>query len=184
MGPRTAARVVHDLGLAACLGGTLFGKVAFNPSVGVVSSKPERGRIGGTTWNRFNTLNTLSFVLAAATWLYERLDPAGGEMDRRVPGLVRAKDVLFGVTGSAGVAVLVLQILLNRQAPQGAVPLETGGIPAPEASARASVMQRSVSALGSVHVALFAALVAVTALLSPGSPEPARRPAVARGPRR
>ena len=180
----TAARVAHDLGLAACFGGTLFGKAAFNPSVGVVDSKPERGRIGGTTWNRFNALNTASFALAAATWLYGRLGPAGEEMDRRAPRLVRAKDALFGVAGATGMAVLVLQILLYRQAPQGAVPLETGSVPAPEASALASLMQRSVSALGSVHVALFAALVAATAVLSSGAPETARRPAVVRRPRR
>ena len=179
---RTAARVVHDLCLAACFGGTLFGKIAFNPSVAVVASKPERGRIGGTTWNRFNVLNTASFVLATATWLYKRPRPADGEMDRREMGLVRAKDVLFGVAGSAGAAVLVLQILLNRQAPEGAAPLETGGVPAPEASARASVMQRSVSAMGSVHVALFAALVAATTALSSGAP--ARWPGVARRPSR
>ena len=160
----TAARVVHDLCLAACFGGTLFGKAAFNPSVGVVASKPERGRIGGTSWNRFNALNTISFVLVAVTWLYGRLGPAGEEMDRSEARLVHAKDVLFGVAGSAGLVVLVLQILLNRQAPGGAVPLETGGVPAPEASARASLMQRSVSAMGSVHVALFAALIAATAV--------------------
>ncbi len=180
-----AARVVHDLGLAACLGGTLFGKAAFNPSVGVVASKPERGKIGGTTWNRFNTLNTISFVLAAAAWLYGRLGRAGEGMGvRHAPGLVRVKDVLFGVTGPTGLAVLVLQILLYHQAPQGAVPLETGGVLAPEASARASLMQRSVSALGSVHVALFVALVATSAVLSSGSPETAPPPTVARRPGR
>ena len=74
----TAARVAHDLGLAACFGGTLFGKIAFNPSVGVVASKPERGRLGGTSWNRFNALNTASFVLAVATWLSGRSDPRAG----------------------------------------------------------------------------------------------------------
>ena len=164
--PSTAARVAHDLGLAACLGGTLFGKAAFNPSVGVVGSKTERGKVGGTTWNRFNALNTAAFVVAAATWLPGRLDPAGARTDRLARDLVVAKDTLMVVAGSTGLIVLTLQVLLYRQAPRGAVPLETGGVPAAEASARAALLQRTVSALGSVQIALFAALIAVTAILS------------------
>lgn len=161
----TAVRVAHDLGLAACLGGTLFGKAAFNPGVGIVGSKTERGKVGGTTWNRFNALNTASFVVAAATWLPGRLGTTGAEPDRRARNLAVAKDTLMGVAGSTGLAVLVLQALLYRQAPRGAVPLETGGVPAAEASARAALLQRTVSALGSVQIALFAALIAVTTLL-------------------
>jgi hypothetical protein len=159
----TAARVAHELALAGCFGGTLFGKVAFNPSVGVVASKPERGKVGGNTWNRFNALNVASFGVAAATYLPWRLGSAR-ETDRRA--LVRAKDVLFGVASSTGLAALVVQAVLYRQAPEGAVPLETGGVPAPEASVRASRLQRAVSALGSANVALFGGLVAVTAVLS------------------
>jgi hypothetical protein len=73
----TAARVVHDLGLAVCFGGTLFGKVAFNPSVRALASKPERGRVGGTTWNRFNVLNAASFGAAMLSWSYWRVGSAG-----------------------------------------------------------------------------------------------------------
>ena len=54
------------------------------------------------------------------------------------------------------------QLALYRQAPEGAVPLETGGVPAPEASARAARLQRIVSA----SVALFGSLVAVTTVMS------------------
>lgn len=162
----TAARAAHDLGLAACFGGTLFGKAAFNPSVGVLASKPERGKLGGTTWNRFNALNAASFGVAATTWLPVRPGSAGKRTDRRARNLVLAKDVLLGVAASTGLAAVVVQLVLYRQAPEGAVPLETGGVPAPEASGRAALLQRAVSVLGSANVALFAGLVAVTATLS------------------
>jgi hypothetical protein len=162
----TAVRVAHNLGLAACFGGTLFGKIAFNPSVGVIRSKPERGKVGGTTWNRFNALNTASFVVAAATWPPLRYGFPGEKTNRRARNLVRAKDVLMGFAGSTGLTVLVLQIVLYRQAPEGAVPLESGGVPAAEASDRASRLQRAVSALGSVHLVLFAGIVTLTAMLS------------------
>jgi hypothetical protein len=161
-----AARVVHDLGLAANFGGILFGKAAFNPSVGVVSSKTERGSLGGTTWNRFNALNTLSFLATAATWPSARSGLLSKNASPRARALLRAKDALMGAGGSLGLLVLVLQVVLYRQAPGGAVPLETGGIPAAEASARASQLQRAVSSLGSVHVALFAGLIALTTVLS------------------
>jgi hypothetical protein len=45
------------------------------------------------------------------------------------------------------------------------VPLETGGVPAPEASDKAARLQRLVGALGSVNVALFVGLIAATTAL-------------------
>lgn len=147
-------------------GGTLFGKVAFNPNLSLIGSKTERGKVGGTTCNRFNALNAASFVLAAATWLPQRFGLTGERRHLRVVrNLVLAKDVLMGVAGSVGLSVLVLQIVLYRQAPKGAVPLERGGVPAAEASDRASWLQRAVSVLGSVHIALFASIVALTTML-------------------
>jgi hypothetical protein len=176
----TAARVAHDLGLAACFGGIIFGKIAFNPSVGIVASKPERGRLGGTSWNRFNALNTASFVVAGATWLSGRSGLSGWGMDRRARNLVLAKDALMGVAGCTGLTVLILQIVLYRQAPEGAVPLETGGVPAADASGRASRLQRTVSALGSVHIALFAGLLALTTVLSAKTDQSPRRRVLSR----
>jgi hypothetical protein len=122
----TAARVIHDLGLAVCFGGAQFGKVAFNPSVGAIACKTERGRVGGTTWNRFNVLNVASFGAALLSWLPSRLGSAGKDANRRVHELILIKDVLTAVATTTGLAVLVAQVLLNRQAPEGAVPLETG----------------------------------------------------------
>ena len=41
----TAAWVAHELGLAASFGGLLFGKLALNPNLDVLESKPERGKL-------------------------------------------------------------------------------------------------------------------------------------------
>ena len=73
---------------------------------------------------------------------------------------------MTGAAATTGLAALVAQVLLNHQAPEGAVPLETGGVPAPEASDRAALLQRLVSALGSANVVLFAGLIAATTVLS------------------
>lgn len=96
--------------------------------------------------------------MAAATWLPERFGLSGERTNLRARNLVLAKDVLMGVAGSAGLSVLALQIVLYRQAPKGAVPLEAGGVPAAEASDQACWHQRAVSALGSVHIGLFAGI--------------------------
>ena len=38
----TAAWIAHELGLASSLGGLLFGKLALNPNLDAVESKPDR----------------------------------------------------------------------------------------------------------------------------------------------
>ena len=161
-----AARIAHDLGLAACFGGTLFGKVVFNSSLPAIGSKTERGRLGAAFWNRSNPINAAAFGVAVATWLPGRIRLSGGEVDPRSRSLVLAKDALMGAAASAGLAAVVAQISLNRRAPEGAVPLASGGLPASEAEETTALIQRAVGALGGVNVALFGGLVAVTAAVS------------------
>ncbi len=163
---KAAARIAHELGLAACFGGTLFGKVVFNSSLPVVGSKTERGRLGAAFWNSANPVNAAAFGVAVAAWLPGRLGPSYKEADGGTRGLLLAKDALMGAAGTAGLAAVLAQISLNRRAPEGAVPLESGGLPAPEAGETTALIQRAVGALGGVNAALFAGLVAVTAALS------------------
>ena len=88
---RAAARIAHDLGLAACFGGTLFGKVVFNSSLPAVGSKTERGRLGAAFWNSANPVNAAAFGLAVATWLPGPLGRSCGEAEggRGVCSLLR-----------------------------------------------------------------------------------------------
>ena len=162
----TAARIAHDLGLAACFGGTLFGKVVFNSSLPVVGSKTERGRLGAAFWNSANPVNAAAFGVAVATWLPGRLGHSNGGAQEDTRGLLFAKDALMGSAAVAGLAAVLAQVSLNRRAPEGAVPLKSGGVPAPEAGETTALIQRAVGALGGVNVVLFAGLVAVTAALS------------------
>lgn len=163
---KAAARIAHDLGLAACFGGTLFGKVAFNSSLPVLGSKTERGRLGAAFWNSANLVNAAAFGVAVATWLPGRLGRSYEEADGGTRGLLMVKDALMGAAGTAGLAAVLAQVSLNRRAPGGAVPLESGGVPAPEAGETTALIQRAVGALGGVNVALFGGLVALTAALS------------------
>jgi hypothetical protein len=55
---------------------------------------------------------------------------------------------------------------LARQAPNGAVPVETGTKPAPETPEKAARIQRSLGVLGSLNIVAGVALVAVNAVLA------------------
>jgi hypothetical protein len=99
------------------------------------------------------------------SWSYWRVGSAGKDTNRRAHGLSLTKDVLTGMATSTGLVALVAQVMLNHQAPGGAVPLETGGVPAPETSDKTARLQRLVGVLGSVNVALFGGLIAATAAL-------------------
>jgi hypothetical protein len=50
-------QVLHNVGMAAWVGGTLFGRVALNPSVAQISSQAERGAVANAAWNAYNVVN-------------------------------------------------------------------------------------------------------------------------------
>ena len=89
----TAAWVAHNLGLAACFGGLLFGKAALNPNLRAIESEADRGKILNTAWNRYNAINVASFATAAITWFPGRLgSPSCEARTRRNPKLPSCPD--------------------------------------------------------------------------------------------
>ncbi|MBA2581654.1 MAG: hypothetical protein H0V03_12545, partial [Thermoleophilaceae bacterium] len=54
-----ATRALHDIGLAAWLGGSMFGKFALNPAVRLAQDKSDRGKIVNGAWNGYNAVNSL-----------------------------------------------------------------------------------------------------------------------------
>jgi hypothetical protein len=146
----TAAWVAHNLGLAACFGGLLFGKTALNPSLSAIDSEADRGKILNTAWNRYNAINIASFATAAATWFPGRLGLSGKEIDQQTRNLVLAKDALFAVGALTGLASVIQGRALTGQAPEGAVPIESGTTPAAHTPEKAAGLLRSVNQLGKV----------------------------------
>lgn len=162
----TAAWVAHELGLGACLGGLLFGKLAFNPSLQALNDKSERGELLNTTWNRYNIVNAASLGTAAATWFFGRAAISGESIDQEARGYVLAKDALFIASAVSGLASIIAGRRLTAQAPDGAVPIDSGTQPAPETSEEASRLLRTVNQLGNLNVVLNVAIIAVTTILS------------------
>jgi hypothetical protein len=157
--------VLHNLGLAVGFGGSLFGKVALNPAVKVLGSKEERGQVTNAAWNGFNIINAASVGLSALTWLIGRSRLTGREIDAETRGLVIAKDVLLGATVALGAANIFGGAYLAKQAPEGAVPAETGLTPTDETPEAAATTMKALDIMGIINIAAMAGVIAITAIL-------------------
>lgn len=160
-------RAAHDVGLAAWLGGALFGKLAHNPSLVKIASHAERGSVSNAAWNGYNPVNAIGLGTAAIGWAAARATEANGDkLSGRERALSTAKDGLMASSVLTGVLSGVQGARLARQAPDGAVPVETGTKPAPETPKKAAGIQRSLGLLGNLNIASGIALVAVNAILA------------------
>jgi hypothetical protein len=162
-----STRAAHDVGLAAWLGGAMFGKFAHNPSLVKISNRAERGSVSNAAWNGYNPINALGLGTAAVGWAAARATEArNGRLSGRERALSAAKDGLMASSVLTGVLSGVQGARLARQAPDGAVPVETGVTPAPDTPPKAAVIQRSLGVLGNLNIASGVALVAVNAILA------------------
>ncbi|HEY2771700.1 MAG TPA: hypothetical protein VGI87_14090 [Solirubrobacteraceae bacterium] len=147
-------RIVQDLSVAALLGGNLFGRVALNPALGDVSDKSERGSVLNRAWQRYGYINSLALLTLVATHLSERLRGETG------PG---PRDVALGAVAITGLASAAGGVGFARQAPGGAVPLDSGSESAPETADRAAKLKSAVNILGALNLAAEFALLAIDA---------------------
>ena len=177
-----AAQVAHDVGLAAWLGGAMFGKFAHNPSLQLISSPTERGQVANAAWNGYNVVNSLGLGSAGATYLAARLtELQRSNLSASEESLVTAMDVLMGAAVVTGIANGVLGAALAKQAPGGAVPVKTGVLPLPETPPRAAKIQRAIGVLGTLNIATGVVLVGTNAVFRRGAfSRPATRRASSR----
>ena len=162
-----AGRAAHDLGLAGLLGGNLFGRFALHPSVTAISDKEERGKVVNAAWRRYGTVNSLSLAAVCAGWLGARLtEVTDRNISAREAALARVKDALVAAVAVTGLATAAQGVRFARQAPEGAVPLESGTDPAPETPRAAARTKRVVNGLGRANALAEVGLVAVNAALA------------------
>ena len=176
----TAAWVVHNLGLAICFGGSVFGKTSLNPNLDVIDTEPDRGKILNTSWNRFNVISAASFIASAATWFPGRLGLSGGEIDQQTRNLVLAKDLLYAAGTASGIASVIRGRALAEQAPGGAVPIADGTTPSSNTPQKAASLLRSVNQLGNLNLAITGAILGITTILSMKATESSKFSAVSR----
>ena len=158
----TPVRSLHKMGLGICLGGTLFGLIALNPSVERISNKSERGRVLNEAWARFQTIGTLAMGVTVAMWRLGGLKRAESDLD---PTLAGIKNILLGGALVTSVASALVGMRIARQAPEGATPVESGTEPAPETPEEAARSQRLSAFLGLATVAQVAGVLGLSSAL-------------------
>ncbi len=162
---QNVGQVVHDVGLASWLGGSMFGKFALNPAVQAIPDRRARGKVANAAWNGYNVVNSLGLGSAAVVHLAARgTELAGPRQTSTEKTLTRIQDGLMISAVVTGVLNGVQGYRLKRQAPDGAVPIETGTKPAPETPQAAASIQRSLGLLGNVNIATGIALIATHAI--------------------
>jgi hypothetical protein len=94
-----ATRAAHDVGLAAWLGGAMFGKFAHNPALVKIASHSERGSVSNAAWNGYNPINAIGLGTAALGWIAARMTEANpGNLTGRERALSTAKDGLMAAS--------------------------------------------------------------------------------------
>lgn len=161
----TTAWVLHDLGLAANFGGTLFGQLALHPAVRTIESKQERGKVTHEAWERFRVVDGASLAVMAGTWLVGRTFLSGGEVGRHSRMTTLAKDIFVGGAVLSGIGALVVGNLLDRES-GGAPAIESGSEPAAETPPRIAFLQKLVNGFGAAKLFFDAGVLATTAVLA------------------
>lgn len=174
----SAGRAAHDAGLAALLGGNLYGRVALHPALAEVGEKSERGKVVNRAWRRYGWVNSAALVAIVGGWAGARANEATpSSLSPRERTLAKAKDAAVAAVAVTGIASAITGIRFARAAPDGAVPLEDGNTPAPETPEKAARLKGRLNVLSTASVAAELVLVGVNAALGQANfrRPPARR---------
>jgi hypothetical protein len=163
-----AGRAAHELGVAALLGGNLFGRLALHPAVERISDPRERGEVVNAAWRRYGTVNSVGLAALTAGWAGARAEEARGpgKLTARERSLARVKAGLVATVFVTGLLTAIEGVRFSKQAPGGAVPLQDGSTPAASTPPAAARMKRTLNVLGATAIGAEAALVAVNAALA------------------
>jgi hypothetical protein len=166
LGP-TAAELAQDAGLAALLGGNLFGRLAMHPALADVSDETERGKVLNHAWRRYGNVNSVGLLGIVVGWLSVRGAQSGAlwtSPERR--SLILAKDIAVGGVAVTGLASAAGGVGFSQQASEGAVPMADGTDPVPDTPPRARGLKHLVNVLGGLNLVAELSLLSVNVLLS------------------
>lgn len=164
----TAAWVAHDLGLAAAVGGSLFGKTAFDPAVNKLRNAKWREKVNEDAWGRYGPLTLAAHAAIAVPWIVGRFMLSGKEAGGTARALTRAKDILVGVSLVTVAASAILGRLMSKRHARDRQPEEVGAANAmPDHQAHEKTMlDRAIDVVSTVNLAANAGLIGVTSALA------------------
>jgi hypothetical protein len=164
---QNVGRALHDVGLAAWMGGQVFGKFALDPAVKELSDPRERGRVASSAWMGFNQIGTTGLGAAAVVRVVARLTemrgsaaltPTERSLNRLQDGLMLAAIGLTAATGAQGKQL--------SEAGGGAPPIGSGDQPSGVTPQPIAEQQRTVGTLGTLTLVLGTSLVALNGVVS------------------
>jgi hypothetical protein len=164
----TTAWVLHDLGLATSVGGTVFGKAGLHRGMDKASSNGKAEMVE-QAWEKFTPINLLSHVAVGVTWFLGRSVLSGREIGKSTRRLVLAKDALTGVYLVSGLASAAAGYgateLRNEKDSSVASFAKDIGV---RGSARdlSRKLQRASTILGTTNLVAGSALLGLTAVLA------------------
>ncbi|QRN98045.1 hypothetical protein JRI60_02930 [Archangium violaceum] len=161
----TSAYVLHNLGLASGFGGSLFGRIALNPSAKLITDKQDRAKIVNAAWNGYNIVNAIGLGTSALTWFFGRSKVSGRSISPVARKLVIAKDFLMGATLVSGLVNLIGGGFLAKRSLQEGIPMESGSKAAEEAPQDVKNATKLVNWLGVFSLATMAGLIGVSTWL-------------------
>ena len=156
----SAAWLVHELGLATAIGGTLFGRQALQPALRELGSDRQRAQVSDAAWRRFGWINLAAHGAIAATWFAGRAILRGSEVSRTSRRLTVIKDGLIVASLVTGVASVILGRVLGKRMRD----YERGAPLHDERTIHA--MRKSVGVLGIANLLTNVSIAAVTTGLS------------------
>ena len=159
----SAGWIVHDVGLAATIGGGLFGQFALEPSLDEISRPVERDRMSAKAWNKYSWMKLAGHAAFAIPWFIGRGMLSGTEVSARARALTRVKDILVGASLVTGVASIVIGRTLSKKSQEGRGPDQArskGDDP------ESPVLEKAVAVTGVVNQLATIGVLAVTSLLA------------------
>lgn len=161
----SAAWMIHDVGLATAIGGTLFGREALQPALSEIPDRHERDQVSAAAWRRFSWLNLAGHVAVAATWMVGRTMLSGRSVSQTARTLTLAKDVLVVASLATGLSSMILgRVLGERTAHDGRIATRSTGESDPAPSTVR--LRRAIGVLGIANLAANLGVMGVTSALS------------------
>jgi hypothetical protein len=161
----TTAQVLHDLGLAAGFGGSLFGKISLAPAVRVIGDKSERNKVIDEAWSGYKWVNLFSLGAAALTWFTGRSAISGRMLGKDARAAVVAKDALIGIHAATLIGSLGLGAYIGSGS-AGLVPVQEGHLPAAETPPEKAKAIGALRVLSTVNLFAMAGIIGLTTFLN------------------
>ena len=146
-------RAWHDVSLGTLVGSNLFAQVGWHPALRAVSDERERGKVMNEAWRRYGVVNGFALLGIVSGWLGARVFEAQPDkLTERERKIATAKDVLTGVIAVTGLASPALGMRFYEIADDGSVPMLDGDRTSGHASAAATRIKRTLSALSRIQL--------------------------------